>query len=364
LNYSGEVNYKDGNAYKGETDYQEANLTLYSAFIQGNFQKEAFVRAGRFLPAEIYSFGYLEGVQYQRRLGKKFKVGAVGGYKPDPFNLNSNSEQPTTTQYLSMELGQRRSLYLTSLVGIHHTLFKGKLDRRTVLLDQQLGFSSKINLQALAEIDFDVHHSTRSDSGMLLSRLNLLANLYPFRFFSLRGGMERSQRPDTLAERNLFGGPVSDDIFNQIFERYWGGATINLPFNFSSDGDLSYYKETNGNLSPPHWRGTLTRRGLPFLPFGSLSASAYNIVENDVDFLGGVSTVYVPIADGRFNIFGSYGTRQFSKPDFSKEWQSTDYSVQLDWRVSKKISIRGGLTHTFPVYLESDLFDATVEYRW
>lgn len=364
LTWSGDGSYKDGQAYVSDQDYHEARLILYSALLQGNFSKGGIVRAGRFLPNEIYTFGYLEGVQWHVPLSKKFSLGTTAGYKPDPLNLNSTTRQPNTTQYVSFTAGQRQWVHSTTLVGIHHAFFDDQLDRRAMVIDQQFNLGSKFYFQGLSELDFDVHTSTREKSNVNITRLNLSANANLLSVLSLRAGLERSQRPDNRAERDILGTAVEDSYFDQVYRRIWGGGSLQLPLSLSLDGDVSYYKESPQNESPAHWRGTLTRRGLPFLEQASLGASLYNLRENNTEFLGGLSTLYLPFGKGRFNIFASWGMREFATAPLSKEWKSTDYSLQCDWRVNKKIHLRGGLTHSFPIYVESDLIDISLDYRW
>ena len=149
-----DITYRTGDAFEGRDDFQEPELDLDEAFFQRRLKNDGFLRLGRFLPRELSSIGYVDGMQGETPLSEVLRIGAVVGLKPDRQDLDFTLDEPLTSAYLSAQMGKRRELYYSGTVGLLGSMFEGQDNRAAFLWNQHADLGPKLNIYSSSEVDF------------------------------------------------------------------------------------------------------------------------------------------------------------------------------------------------------------------
>jgi hypothetical protein len=359
--WSGDLAYRDGDAYRYNSDYQEPRLDLYMGSFQHPLADDGFLRLGRFLPRELPGIGYVDGVQGQIHRGEHISLGAVAGFKSDRNNLDFSMDEQLLAGYATFEAGKRPGPYYSGTAGILATLYEGQSDRLALLFDQRAGVGPLFTLYSTAEIDFDVG-GAQTRTGTNLTRLDVYAVSRLSSDLTFRAGLDHWQRPDNRAERDLL--VYEDDrYFDDGYWRYWVGSDQGLPWNLRFFEEIAFIDSQTDDYDP-QWRVGLTRTGLFSWQDAGATFTVYNLVANGTDGYGGRLSAYLPFMKHKLFIQPMAGFRTLEVEPQSREFELTYLSLRINGRLSPKWSLLGGFTHSYGDSIDSTLLDLGLRYRW
>lgn len=359
--WSGNVRYRDGDAYIRHPEYQEANLDLYEAALQHPFDEGGFLRLGRFLPHELPGIGYVDGVQSEMVQSEHVRLGAVAGLKPGRRDLDASTDEPLFAGYTTIEAGTRERGYYSGTVGLMGSLYDGATDRLALLVDQRAGFGPDLTLYSTAAIDFDVG-AAQTRNGTRLTRLDLYGVSKLTSAVTLRGGVDHWERPDHLAERELL--VVDDDrFFDDGYWRYWVGSGQRLTKSLRVSEEIAFIDSDNGE-DGARWRIGVTQTGLFSRPDASVTATVYNLLGDAVDGYGGRVSGYLPLLDRKLFVQPSAGFRMLQTDPEDDDFTLSYLSLRLDGRISKRWTLLGGATYSFGDEVDTSLFEIGIRHSW
>src|SRR2546422_876073 len=99
--WSGDVTYRSGDGLSKTRDFEQPRLDLFRLSFHRRFEDGGFFRAGRFLPGELPTLGYVDGAQVEEPIGKNFRLGAVLGLKPSRIDLDVSGKEPMASAYIT-----------------------------------------------------------------------------------------------------------------------------------------------------------------------------------------------------------------------------------------------------------------------
>ena len=362
-NFEGDldIRYRTGEAFESRDDFEEPRFDFDEAFFERKIYNIGFLRLGRFLPSELSSIGYIDGIQLEVPLNNSINYGTVVGLKPDRENLDFSIDEPTITAYLSAESGTPRELYYTGTLGVHGSMFDGSGNRLAILLDQRVNIGPKFNIYSSSEIDLDIGES-KFNNGLSLTRLNIHATSPIHRVFTLRAGVDHYERPDIPSERDLL--PFeNEEFFDTGYWRYWIGGSHRLPLKLRLTEQITFIDPAGGKIDE-RWRLSLSRRGLPWNPSGNLSVSVYSLSGLFDDGYGGYLSGYLSFLHGKVTMSPRCSFRMLEDRSGSTDLEVTNYSIYTYLYLNKKLSFNVGFTHTTGDSLNSTLIDLGLVQRW
>ncbi len=359
--WSGDLAYRDGDAYRYHPDYQEPRLDLYMGSFQRPLADDGFLRLGRFLPRELPGIGYVDGIQGQIRHDEHISLGTIAGFKPDRYNLDPSADEPLLVGYATYEAGKFPGPYYSGTAGILGSLYEGQSDRLALLFDQRAGVGPLFNLYSTAEVDFDAG-GAQTRTGTSLTRLDVSAVSRLSSDLSFRAGLDHWQRPDNRAERDLL--PYYDDrYFDDGYWRYWVGSDQGLPWNLRLSEEVAFINSDTYDYDP-RWQVGLTHTDLFSWQNASVTATVYNIAVNGMDGYGGRLSAYLPLWNHKLSIQPLAGFRTVDVDPQSRQFELTYLSMRLNGRLSHNWSLFGGFTHSYGDRIDSTLLDLGLRYRW
>ena len=359
--WSGDVAYRDGDAYRWHPDYQDPRLDVYMASFQRPLGEDAFLRLGRFLPRELPGIGYVDGLQGQVRSSEHVRIGAVAGFKPDRRDLAFSADEPLFAPYATFESGQRGTKYYLGTAGLLASLYEGKADRLALLLDQRADLDPKLSVYSTAELDFDVG-AAETRTGTRLTRLDTFAVYKLTSALSFRAGLDHWERPDNQAERDLLA--FEDDrFFDSGYWRYWVGGDQGLPWKLRLSEEISIINSATVDYDP-YWRLGLTRTDLFGWKGASATATIYNLPAKNVDGYGGRLSAYLPLLEHKLYIQPIVGFQFAEVQPQARQLDLNYLSLRVNGRLSANWSLFGGITNTSGDNVDSTLLDFGARYAW
>jgi hypothetical protein len=359
--WSGDIAYRDGDAYRYNPDYQQPRLDLYYGSFQHPFGDNGFLRLGRFVPRELPGIGYVDGVQGQIKSGEHLSLGTVAGFKPDRYNLDPSVDEPLMVGYATYEAGKLPGPYYSGTVGILGSLYEGRADRLALFFDQRAGLGPLFTLYSTAEVDFDVG-SAEFQTGTNLTRLDLYAVSRLSSDLTFRAGLDHWQRPDNRAERDLL--RYDDErYFGDGYWRYWVGSDQGLFWNLRLSEEIAFINSDIYDYDA-RWQVGLTRTGLFDWQDASVTATVYNVAVNGIDGYGGRLSAFLPLLRHKLIIQPAAGFRDVEVEPQSRDFKLTYLSTHLTGRLSHNWSLFGGWTYSYGDRVDSTLFDFGLRYRW
>lgn len=361
--WSGLATYRSGSAFRSSPDYQDVKADLYRATLAGKFSEErGTFRVGRFLPQEVPSVGYVDGLQSEWKLSDNWRLGNVAGTQPRPHDLAFSIRDPQDAAYVTLEAGKQNHFYYSGTLGFLETLFNGKPDRTAFIHDQRADIGSRFNLYSTTELDMD-WTTTHPRGGTRLTRMNLYGNLTITSFLGIRGGTDHYGHLDTRAERALFGGISSSS--SRGYWRYWVGSNQSIGPRLRFNEDISFLDAPNDD-SPAHWQVSATRIGLPFISDAQTTLTTYNLNGTGTKGYGGLLSGFFPFLKSRLIVTPSCGFRYFKNDtDIDPmKWELTDYAVRMDARFNKNWGVFGGVSQTYSEVTHTLLVESGLNYRW
>ena len=359
--WSGDVSYRDGDAYRSNPDYQDPRLDLYMASFQRPIDGDGFLRFGRFLPRELPGIGYVDGIQEQISQSENVRIGAIAGFKPNRRDLAFSADEPLFAPYATFESGQRGKEYYLATVGLLASLYEGKADRLALLLDQRADLNPQLSIYSTAQVDFDVG-AAETRTGTHLTRLDTFAVYKLSPGLSFRAGLDHWERPDNQAERDLLA--FEDDrFFDRGYWRYWVGSDQGLPWRLRLSEEISIIDSATADYDP-YWRLGLTRMDLFGWQGASATATIYNLPAENVDGYGGRLSAYLPLLQHKLYVQPIVGFQFAEVQPQARQFDLNYLSLRLDGRLSANWSLFGGITSTTGDNVDSTLLDFGLRYSW
>jgi len=219
-----------------------------------------------------------------------------------------------------------------------------------------------------SELGFDIG-GAETREGTQLTRWDLVATYPLFKSTLLRAGIDRYEKPDTAAERDVVPALVLEDeeFFERGYWRYYVGATHELPWKLRLSEEVSTMDAEEEDWSI-RWNVSLTRTALPLLPpSSSLTLTVYNLLGEDLEGYGGRLTSHIPLPGNKVFLQPA-ATFRFLESDLfgTDEFYFTDVSLHAYWTINKHWSVRGGASYAFSDDddLQRILVDVGVTFRW
>lgn len=360
--WSGDIAYRDGEAYRSHPDYQDPRLDLYMASFQRPLDGDGeFLRFGRFLPRELPGIGYVDGVQTQFRQSEHVRIGAITGFKPDRADLDASVNEPLAAGYGTFETGDRGNHYYMATAGFLASLYEGKADRLALLLDQRADLNPQLSVYSTAEVSFDVG-AAETRTGTRLTRLDTYGVYKLTSAVSMRAGLDHWERPDNRAERDLLSF-VDERFFDRGYWRYWVGSDQSIPWNLRLSEEVSYIDSAAADYDP-YWRLGVTRMGLFDWRDASATVTIYNLPAKTVDGYGVRFSAYLPLMEHKLSIQPIVGFQTLNLAPQSEDFSLSYLAVRLDGRLSANWNLFGGFTQTSGDNVDSTLFDFGLRYAW
>ena len=370
LEWSGDFSYRAGDGLQRVRDYEEIRAEIYRLALFRRFDDRSFIRLGRFLPRELPSIGYVDGVHGEYAIDETFRLGGVLGLKPVRDRLDPSIDEPLVSAYATVDLGEEPDLHWSATGGVLFSAFNGSPDRLAVLVDQRAQLGS-LSIYSSSEIDFDVG-GTSSRSGTRLSRLDLFGSYPIASWLELRAGVNRFEIPDTEGERDVLdaGGLFLDEFLENDYWRYWVGASHELFWGLRLSEEVSYTDSDSGD--DIRWLVSLTRTGLPGSPDGTVTLSAFTLAGVRTDGYGARLSAFLPFLDHELSLQPSIG---FRMGDFqtrntlffdsiSDDLLVADVSLHAHWMISRSWVGTAGLSYTMTDDIDAVLLDFSLAYRW
>jgi len=359
--WSGNLAYRDGDAYRNNPDYQDPRLDLYMGSFQHPLADDGFLRLGRFLPRELPGIGYVDGIQGQIKHDEHISFGVIAGFKPDRNNLDPSAGEPLMVGYATYEAGKFPGPYYSGTAGILSSLYEGQSDRLALLFDQRASLGPLFTLYSTAEVDFDAG-GAQTRTGTNLTRLDVTAVSRLSSDLSFRAGLDHWQRPDNRAERDLL--PYYDDrYFDDGYWRYWVGSDQGLPWNLRLSEEVAFINSDTYDYDA-RWQIGLTHTDLFSWQGASVTATVYNIAVEGMDGYGGRLSAYLPLWNHKLSIQPLAGFRTVDVEPQSRQFELTYLSMRLNGRLSHNWSLFGGFTHSYGDRVDSTLLDIGLRFVW
>ena len=307
--WSGNGSYRDGNHSSSSDDFRKGRAHAQRLMLSHPLSDKGFVRLGRFFPNELPGLGTVDGAAVQAPYAG-VKLGAVAGTRPDRRYQGFASREMMGSLYVTAEAGTpgQRSYGVTA--GLMHTLWDGRRDELALLLDQRLDFGALLGVYQSAQFNVDTG-TAAVHKGARLTRFDLSLNSTPWEPLTLRGGVSHFEPIDTAAERSVAAVDPALYIDNGYW-RWWTGAGQTMPWGLGLDEEVSWTNAA-GRFQPGLWRATLSRTGLPGLPYGRVYGTLYNL-NNPAGADHGASTgLTAPFFEGKLTLDASAGFRYTSR---------------------------------------------------
>ncbi|MCF7816273.1 MAG: hypothetical protein K9M54_00185 [Kiritimatiellales bacterium] len=362
VDWNANLSYRSGDGLSNSRYYQEPRLDLRQLSLFRRFDGGSFVRAGRFLPLELPSVGYLDGAQAEVVLNKNVRVGGMAGLKPDRYDLEFTTDEPTAVAYGTFQAGEMQRLYYSGTLGVLGSAYQGSFDRLAVLLDQTATLGPHLNLYSSSEVDIDAGGAEERD-GASLTRLNLHANAPVNKVLSFRTGVDHYQQPDTAAERAVYAAPTNSLPLDDGYWRYSIGSAQRVPGNLTFDEEVSFLEGENYSMTPL-WRLGITRRGFFDLKNSSLSMTVYNMESSYSKGYGVRLYGYFPVMQSRLSFQPSVGFRTYDENGGVDSLDLSDASLLVDWLISRKWSANVQVSESFGTSVQALYIDSGLTYRW
>jgi hypothetical protein len=361
FSWSGDLRYRGGDVYRNHPDYQEVQPDFYQLMFQRPIEDGGFLRFGRFVPIELPSVGYVDGLQGETRRGEGLRFGAIAGLKPNRVNLDASADEPLVAGYATVEAGRRDGAYYSGTVGVLNSYFQGGMDRLALLLDQRAGLGPALTLYSTATVDLDAGAAQVRD-GIRLTQLDVFAESRLSSFLGLRAGVDHWERPDNQAERDLL---AFDDprFFDDGYWRYWVGSYQRLPWSLQLYEEVALIDADNTGDSV-RWQARLTRTGLFSMPNASATITVYTLAGDDSDGYGGSISGYFPFCKGKLAVQPMAGYRTLQAGSQAQDISLTYLSLYLDGRLSKTWTVFGGLNYNSGDGVDSTLIEVGLRYSW
>lgn len=360
LEWDFDFHYRLGDGLEDVYRHEELDPRFRRLSIVRRFDDRSILRLGRFLPYELPSVGFVDGVQGEMPLGERFRVGAVFGFKPKRINLDVSSTEPLVSTYLSyLWEGDGSSLY-SATGGFLASLWDGDVDRGAFILDQRYQRGA-FSLTSHAIVDLDVGASEVRD-GVRLTEANAILS-YDLGTTRLRGGVDRFELLDNEGTRSTVEERILPDtaFVRDTATRYFVGARHQLTDAWSIDEEVSFTHEdqTDGF----RWAFGVTRSKLGESERASVTMRVFSLKADQLDGFGGHLSGYLPCSE-RWTL---QPTLRFEWAEFdtgSEDFVVSDVALRSYWRLDSSWSVEAGASYGLQEDDDRFLIDVGVTLRW
>lgn len=362
IEWGGELIYRSGDGYEDLDDYQELDPELYQFSLFRRFDDKAMVRIGRFLPRELPSVGYVDGIQLETPTGSAWRTGVVFGFKPTRDDLEPTLRELVLVPYATIEGGDGVEQHYSMTAGLMATLYEWEPDRLGLLIDQTARLG-RFQLYSSSEVDVDIGGFETRDVARL-TRWNLSTSWAETWFGTLRAGLDHFELPDIEAERDLVDEIVLDEsaYFNDGFWRYWLGANQSLGSGWTVREEVSYTHGEGGDGM--RWLAGVTGRGWFGSDRASVSLDVYNLLGDDVEGYGGRLSAFVPVSETSVYVQPSVAVRSVETDLTNDQLDVIDISLRGHWVISPSWRMTGGASYAITDDFDRILVDVGVTLTW
>jgi len=370
LDWSADLSYRALDGLEDVRDFEEPRFDAYRLSLHRRFDDRSFVRLGRFVPVELPSVGYMDGIQGEKVIDENWRVGGILGFRPGRDDLVISVDEPTVVPYATLEAGSGPELHYSGTFGLLASMFEGEADRLAILAEQAFT-RRKLSVLCSSEIDFDIGGAVERD-GVRFTRLDLVADLALSPGFSPRAGIDHYELPDNAGERDVID-PESlfiEEFFEDSWWRFWGGASHELPWRLRLTEEVGWLESPVDR--GVRWVVTLTRTGVFGLETSSLSISAFNIDGVGAEGYGGRISAFLPFLENRLLLtpsaalrYADYGTsgETFFVP-VDEDIFIVDVSLRGQWVISRSWDLLGGVSYAFSDDEDRFLVDFAISFKW
>ncbi|MCA8962006.1 MAG: hypothetical protein KDC38_15880 [Planctomycetes bacterium] len=361
LEWGTELIYRSGDGYEDVDDFQELDPEVYLFSVFRRFDDKAMLRAGRFLPRELPSVGYLDGVQAETQIDPGLRAGVLFGFKPTRDDLEPTLKEIALVPYATIERGDGVRTHYSATAGLMGTLYETEPDRLALLVDQTARVG-KLRLYSSSEVDADVG-GFESREVVRLSRWNLSTHWTETWFGTLRAGVDHFELVDIEAERDLVDEIVLDEseYFDKGYWRSWVGAT-------QSARHLVLREEIAYIDSPAadglRWLAGITLRDFFGAPDASISIDVHNLIGDEIEGYGGRASAYFPFSGQRLYLQPSVVLRSVKSDLNDSTFEVTDISLHAHWVPSTDWRVVAGVSYGITDSFDRLLFDVGITFAW
>ena len=317
---------------------QSASLDAFT--LERSYTDRGFVRLGRYQAQQLTAVGRLDGLQGELRLRDNLSGGVMAGFRSHTSS-DIESTEPVAVAYLRTQLEDSDRTLYSGTFGFLGSAYDGEMDRAALLIEQQTTLAGKLALDATTEIDLDAF-SELEEHVAPLTRLRLSGTLPVTSALTLRAGLRRDRRPDTRAERALYGG--TDEEYTEGTWTHWTGASTQLPLGFKLGGEISVRDGIADENNGTDGKVSVSRRGLPLLPQAATHASVYTQGVGEARATAARLTTDVSWFEGRVSLQPSVTVSMDAPEDSSLREDAlavrAQWSPTPSWRVASGMSYR------------------------
>ncbi len=152
LSFESYVNYGQNIFQPGANPNSETKfLRLYNLALTYDVNESMQFSLGRKINRKVSSIGAIDGLQVEKYFGNFF-VGAIGGFKPDLFKFDFNSELLQYGGYIGL-VSNDRKLYSQTTLGLLEQRNGAAVDRRYAYFQHSSTLNRKLTIFGSAEVD-------------------------------------------------------------------------------------------------------------------------------------------------------------------------------------------------------------------
>ncbi len=359
LEYSGDFSIRAGDGFQNVRDFEDPRIELYQFAFARRFDDRSILRLGRFIPRELPSIGYMDGLQYEKNVSEKFRYGTVLGLKPTRDDLDPSFNEPTVVPYFTFFRRKADNRYFSATFGTLFSSYEGEPDRIALLADQEWR-SGNWFVTSSSEFDFDAGNA-EVNTGFQLSRWDLVFTRFN-RYWTPRFGINRWQRPDTQAERDIVDDFILQDVafFDDEYWRYFAGASHRFG-SWTLSEEVSYTDAFD--YDAVRWNVALSKNRI-FGHSGSTGTiSVYNLASNQQEGFGGRLSAFLALGKGRVTLEPSVSVRWV---DFGgdEDFSFGDVSLRYAWNLSQRWRLTGGASFASNDEAQRYLVDVALTFFW
>lgn len=149
-------------------------LKIYSLSVKYDFNETSSLTLGRRINPKISSMGAIDGIQYEKGIGKSFLFGALAGSRPDLRDYSINTDLVQAGIYVGQVSGKNKK-HQQNTLGIIEQRNKSAVDRRFVYFQHTDELLKNLNIFGSCEVD--LYEKINNETKNKLDLTNLFVSL-------------------------------------------------------------------------------------------------------------------------------------------------------------------------------------------
>lgn len=236
-------------------------LKIYSLAVKYDFSENSSITLGRKINAKISSLGAIDGVQYEKGIGKNFLVGAIGGSRPDMLDYSINTNLVQAGVYVGQVSGKDQK-FQQSTFGIIEQRNKSAIDRRFVYFQHSDDLLK--NLNVFSSCEFDLYEKINNETKNKVNLTNLFVSLR-YRFSKkLNASVSYDSRKNIIYYES-YKNYIDQLIDNETRQGFRAGLNIH-PINLLTWGiNASWRFQQDGSNSSKNLNSYLNFSRIPLI---------------------------------------------------------------------------------------------------